>query len=107
MLLNLTTNALKFTEKGFVEIVARETGPTRIEFSVRDTGQGINPDAADTLFSPFRQALDGRKTAFSGTGLGLGLCKRLVEAMGSRLQFESRPHWGTRFYFEIDLQPVR
>ncbi len=106
VLLNLTTNALKFTERGFVEIVARETEPTRIEFSVRDTGRGIQREALETLFSPFRPAPDDRKAAFSSTGLGLALSRRLVEAMGSDLLFETKPQWGTRFYFELDLKPA-
>ncbi len=106
VLLNLTTNALKFTERGFVEIVAREVDPTRIEFSVRDTGRGIEREPLDTLFSSFRPAPDDRKAAFSSTGLGLALSRRLVEAMGSDLLFETKPKWGTRFYFELDLQPL-
>ncbi len=106
VLLNLTTNALKFTEEGFVEIVARETGTTQIEFSVRDTGHGISPKALETLYSPFRRAADGDRYAFSGTGLGLALCRKLVEALGSELRVESKPDWGTRFQFEIELHHV-
>lgn len=103
VLLNLTTNALRFTSEGFVEIAARQSGASRVEFSVRDTGPGINQQAADTLFSAFRRAPGGPGYMFSGTGLGLGLCRKLVGVMGSQLKFESRQHWGTRFYFELDL----
>lgn len=106
VLLNLTTNAIKFTEEGFVEIVAKATDITKIEFSVRDSGDGINPEALDTLYLPFRPAPGGDHLAFSGTGLGLALCRRLVRAMGSELQFETRPGWGTRFFFELDLPPA-
>ena len=106
VLLNLTTNALKFTEKGFVEITARETGPARIEFSVRDTGDGISPQAVETLYSPFRRAATGEGYAFSSTGLGLVLCRKLVEAMGSELRVETKPDWGTRFHFDIELHRV-
>ena len=106
VLLNLTTNALKFTEEGFVEIVARENGPTLIEFSVRDSGPGISSDAHHTLYSPFRLTKQGDHKAFSSTGLGLALCRRLVQAMGSELQYESKRGWGTRFHFELTLEPL-
>ena len=106
VLLNLTTNALKFTEEGFVEIVARENGPTLVEFSVRDTGPGISSDAHDTLYSPFRRTKQGGRQAFSSSGLGLTLCRRLVQAMGSELQYESKRGWGTRFHFELTLEPL-
>jgi len=116
VLLNLTTNALKFTEKGYVEIVTRELLPHRIEFAVRDSGKGIDPAALATLFHPLRSVAgggsgesvdDGSKRAFSRTGLGLTICDRLVRAMGSTLQVESRPDWGTRFFFELDLPPYQ
>jgi signal transduction histidine kinase len=106
VLLNLTTNALKFTSEGFVEVIARETGGTRIEFSVRDSGPGINQESAERLFSPFRRGPAGHRYVLSGTGLGLGLCRKLVRVMGSELQVESRAHWGTRFYFELELPTV-
>ena len=106
VLLNLTTNALKFTENGFVEIVARENGPTMVEFSVRDTGPGISSEARETLYSPFRRRKQRDHQAFSSTGLGLALSRRLVQAMGSELQHESKQGWGTRFYFELTLEPL-
>ncbi len=108
VLLNLTTNALKFTEEGFVEIVAKETSLNAIEFSVRDTGPGMKAQALATLYQPFRprQSGAGEGYAFSGTGLGLALSRKLVEAMGSELQVETRPGWGTRFYFNLQLRPA-
>jgi signal transduction histidine kinase len=106
VLLNLTTNGLKFTESGFVEISVRAMGPTRAEFSVRDTGKGYAPDVIDNLYQPFRRTRDGKKYGFSGTGLGLAISRKLVAAMGASLEVESRPGWGTRFYFEIDLPPA-
>jgi signal transduction histidine kinase len=104
VLLNLTTNALKFTEEGFVEVVARENMLTTVEFSVRDTGPGISPQARETLYEPFRRDRGGDRYAFSGTGLGLALSRRLVEAMGSTLEVETQKDWGTRFHFELDLR---
>ncbi len=104
VLLNLTTNALKFTEQGFVEIVARDRDTAGVEFSVRDTGPGIGARALETLYVPFRRAAGGDDGyRFSGTGLGLGLCRRLIRAMGSELQVETQAGWGTRFYFDLEL----
>ncbi len=103
VLLNLTTNALKFTAEGFVEVVARQTAARRIEFSVRDTGRGIPPQSMATLFEPFRRRQKPGEYAFSGSGLGLSICRKLVEAMGSTLQVETEQGVGTRFYFELDL----
>jgi len=103
VLLNLTTNAIKFTEEGFVEIVAKGLDDRRVEFSVRDSGPGVNPTAVETLFLPFRQGPHNHQIRFSGTGLGLALCRKLVEAMGSELRYETGAEWGTRFFFEMKL----
>jgi signal transduction histidine kinase len=103
VLLNLTTNALKFTAEGSVEAIARQTGARRIEFSVRDTGRGIPPQSMATLFEPFRRRQKSGEYAFSGSGLGLSICRKLVEAMGSSLRVETTMGSGTRFFFELDL----
>jgi len=93
VLLNLTTNALKYTDTGFVEVAARETGDARIEFSVRDTGPGIDGlDAGPTV-----------RSDFSSSGLGLAICRKLVAAMGGELVVTTHPQGGTKFSFEIDL----
>lgn len=109
VILNLTTNALKFTDEGSVEIISRATGISRVEFSVRDTGRGISEDAKARLYQPFRRSSGryGRSGHFfSGTGLGLAMCRKLLGAMGSELKFETATEVGTRFYFELDLPPV-
>jgi signal transduction histidine kinase len=103
VLLNLTTNALKFTAEGFVEVIAKETGPRAVEFSVRDTGRGIPPQSMATLYEPFRRRQKPGEYAFSGSGLGLSICRKLVEAMGSTLEVETAPGYGTRFHFVLDL----
>jgi len=103
VLLNLTTNALKFTAEGFVEVTARQTSARHIEFAVRDTGRGIPPQSMATLFEPFRRRQKPGEYAFSGSGLGLSICRKLVEAMGSTLQVETSLGQGTRFYFTLDL----
>ena len=106
VLLNLTTNALKFTERGSVTIAAVEQAPTRVGFSVRDTGPGINPEALASLFHPFRRSAKAGRYLFSGTGLGLALTRRLVRAMGSELYLETRPGWGTQFWFDLEVPPA-
>lgn len=108
VLLNLTTNALKFTEHGFVELSARDTKPGWTEFSVRDSGRGIDPAMMPTLFDAVRQAPSrehetrGSKL-FSNTGLGLAICRKLAEAMGSQLRVETHLGQGTRFFFDLEL----
>ena len=103
VLLNLTTNALKFTAEGFVELSAIQRTGGQLEFSVRDTGRGIPPQSMATLFEPFRRRQKPGEYAFSGSGLGLSICRKLVEAMGSVLQVETAAGYGTRFYFVLDL----
>ncbi len=109
ILLNLTTNALKFTDDGYVEIVAQEVGEAgsnRIEFAVRDSGRGIPTDKVTTLFQPLRKESGRRGQLFSQTGLGLTICRKLASAMKSELKVESREGWGTRFFFELTLPVV-
>lgn len=106
VLLNLTTNALKFTEEGFVEITTHPAGLSVLEFSVRDTGPGIRQEARTTLFEPFHRPAQGGRHGFSGPGLGLAISRRLVQAMRSELYYDTRPGWGTRFYFSLNLPPA-
>jgi hypothetical protein len=106
VLLNLTTNALKFTDSGRVEIHARPTAIDRIEFAVRDTGRGISTEALESLFQPFRRTRARNEYCFSGTGLGLAICNKLVNAMNSELHIDTAPNQGTRFHFELELPPV-
>jgi signal transduction histidine kinase len=106
VLLNLTTNALKFIREGYVDVRARETAVDRVEFSVRDTGPGINQNSVQSLYSAFRPDPAGHGYVLSGTGLGLALCHKLVSIMGGTLQVETREKWGTRFYFDLTLKPV-
>ncbi|MBD0320642.1 MAG: HAMP domain-containing histidine kinase, partial [Gemmatimonadetes bacterium] len=103
VLLNLVTNALKYTDEGFVEITARARGASLVEFAVRDTGAGMDEETQSTLFDPFRPGRRSDRYGFSGTGLGLAICRRLVRALGSELHYESSPGWGTRFFFEVEL----
>jgi signal transduction histidine kinase len=104
VLLNLTTNALKFTAEGSVEVSARQRSRTRIEFSVQDTGRGIPPQVMSTLFDAFRRRQKPGDYTFSSAGLGLAICRKLVSAMHGELEVETGAGGGgTRFYFELDL----
>ncbi|MEE9562626.1 MAG: HAMP domain-containing sensor histidine kinase, partial [Thermoanaerobaculia bacterium] len=103
VLLNLTTNALKFTDEGFVEVHAVARDDELVEYSVRDTGRGIPPHAMRTLFEPFRRRQQPGNYAFSGAGLGLSICRKLVETMGSELLVDTVLGEGTRFYFSLKL----
>jgi signal transduction histidine kinase len=103
VLLNLTTNALKFTEKGSVRIEAYERSIERVEFSVDDTGPGIDPDSLSTLYQPFRITGADLRYHVSHSGLGLAICRKLVRAMGSELFVDTEPGRGTRFFFELNL----
>jgi signal transduction histidine kinase/CheY-like chemotaxis protein len=104
VLVNLTSNAIKFTDKGEVVVRveparARATGSISLRFSVRDTGMGIAPDRQAELFSPFTQ-VDGSITRrFGGSGLGLAICKQLTEMMGGGIGVESTPGAGSLFHF--------
>jgi signal transduction histidine kinase len=105
VLLNLTTNALKFTERGFVEVAAREVGDARVEFSVRDTGPGLDPEGLGALYQPFLTTPAARQH-FSSSGLGLAICNKLVTAMGSQLEVTNHPDGGTKFTFQLELPAV-
>ncbi|HWA86430.1 MAG TPA: ATP-binding protein [Opitutus sp.] len=99
---NLLGNAAKFTRVGSVRFDVRAVAPETIEFSVRDTGVGISDADLARLFTPFQQAVDGRPPE-PGTGLGLTICQRLVGLMDGRLEVESRPGAGSRFFFSVRL----
>jgi len=94
ILVNLTNNAIKFTENGKifinVKILALETEKVKLHFSVQDTGIGISQEIMDHLFDAFTQADGSTTREFGGTGLGLAICKRLVEMMGGEIWIESQ-----------------
>ena len=92
ILLNLVGNAVKFTARGFIEVgvsaTGRDDGRWEFQCAVCDTGMGIRPQDAATLFDEFRQADSGISREFGGTGLGLAICKHLCELLGGRIWVE-------------------
>lgn len=103
VLLNLTTNALKFTDSGGVDLIATARAGGSVEFSVSDTGPGISEEIARQLYEPFRYIPHRGGYDFSESGLGLTICRKLVHAMGAELCFETERERGTRFWFALDL----
>ncbi len=103
VLLNLATNAIKFTNTGSVIVNTRELDRSRLEFSVQDTGRGIPEHVMGSLFEAFRQRQTPGDYAFSSAGLGLSICQKLIGAMGGELQVATELEKGTRFYFTLDL----
>ena len=103
ILLNLVTNALKFTRAGTITVSATDRDEGQVEFAVQDTGPGIHAGAQETLFQPFRRTSGARRATFSATGLGLAITQRLVAALGGQLQYETAPAKGTRFFFILEL----
>ncbi|MFO1036096.1 MAG: ATP-binding protein [Geminicoccaceae bacterium] len=105
VLLNLGSNAIKFTERGDVRLHVERWGH-RLRFSVVDTGPGIPEAARPKLFREFSQLEHGLDRRFPGSGLGLAISKRLVEAMGGELDVISEIGRGSRFWFDVPLPEV-
>jgi signal transduction histidine kinase/ActR/RegA family two-component response regulator len=111
VLLNLTTNAIKFTPAGGrVQVVvgsdAPDADPARIRFEVRDTGMGMDSATLLRIFERFTQADSSTTRRFGGTGLGLAISSHLVQLMGGKLEVESAPGRGSSFFFTLALPRV-
>lgn len=112
VLLNLTGNAIKFTGEGSVTLTLRQTtsdgaqrqGWHRLYFGIRDTGIGISKEAQANLFNPFSQADTSISRKYGGSGLGLVICQRLIEAMGGKIAIDSTEGEGSTFYFNISME---
>ena len=103
----LIQNSLKFTEAGYVDIntecVHSDEGNARLRFSVDDSGIGIQKNLAEYIFQPFSQGEDSNIRQHGGTGMGLAMCKDLVELMGGTIQLESKESPGSLFSFILDF----
>ncbi len=109
VLTNLLGNAVKFTPKGEIVVSIRPAAPSAkgrpmLQFSVRDSGIGMNAEQLRNLFKPFTQASIDTSRKYGGTGLGLAICKRLVELMGGRIWADSAEGAGTTFHFTAELE---
>jgi len=107
VLINLVSNAIKFTAEGsvtvFVNAQPPEEGRVELEFGVQDTGIGMSDEQLANLFQAFSQGDSSVTRRFGGTGLGLVICKRLIELMGGDIWVESRPQAGSTFAFHLVL----
>ncbi len=108
ILLNMLSNAVKFTESGEIASLLRAAdagnGRTELEFSVSDTGIGITSEQGKRLFEPFTQADGSTTRRYGGTGLGLAISRNLAELMGGEFGFESEPGRGSRFWLKVRLE---
>ena len=104
---NLVNNAVKFTERGEVRVKAELLETTgeraKLQFSIKDTGAGMTAEQAARLFQPFMQADMSTTRKYGGTGLGLTICKRLVDIMGGQIWLESEKGIGSTFFFTVWL----
>ncbi|MCB1909227.1 MAG: response regulator [Rhodocyclaceae bacterium] len=107
ILMNLVGNALKFTSAGSVTIRVAELAGTadhaHLRFEVEDTGIGIAAADLSRIFEPFEQVDTSQTRQYGGTGLGLALCRKLVEALGGDIAADSRPGIGSTFHFELPV----
>lgn len=110
IILNLLSNALKFTSQGEVILrvlpVESKVDRTLLRIEVQDTGIGLTAEQITNLFTPFTQADGSTTRKYGGTGLGLTICKNLVELMGGEIGVESQPDLGSTFWFTVELERI-
>ena len=106
VLINLVGNAVKFTAHGGIRVEICQAAEDGLRFAVEDTGIGIAPGKRDAIFDAFTQADGSHTRRFGGSGLGLTITRRLVDLMGGKLQLESEPGKGSRFFFQLPMPAV-
>ncbi|MEM8860025.1 MAG: ATP-binding protein, partial [Chloroflexota bacterium] len=106
ILVNLLSNAAKFTQNGVVELNIFPVRKDRIQFEVKDNGIGISPKKLELIFEPFAQASEGNMYSrpYGGVGLGLAICKRLSNQLGGSLQVSSVQGKGSSFTLTMPLK---
>ncbi|MEP0173810.1 ATP-binding protein, partial [Marinobacter sp.] len=108
ILLNMTSNAIKFTDSGHVlisiEVLGRRDNNVRLRMAVEDTGVGINPEDIPLVYEPYVQLGQRFQRQLPGAGLGLTICRQLVQLMDGSLDLESKPGEGSTFWMELSLQ---
>jgi PAS domain S-box-containing protein len=111
IILNLVSNAVKFTNEGHITVSARllseDAEKVTIEFRVKDTGIGIPDNKIDYIFENFQQATSNTARLYGGTGLGLAIVKKLVEAQGGVIKVESKVNEGSSFSFNLKFQKTK
>ena len=112
VLLNFISNAIKFTDKGYVKVTvstftdAKSTDHPQIKFIIKDTGIGMDIETQKKIFHPFVQADSSMSKKFGGTGLGLSICRKLIYAMGGEFGVLSQPGQGSEFWFTINTKSL-
>ena len=106
ILTNLMSNAVKFTDSGEIGIYINKKDENIVRFEIKDTGIGLTKEEQSKLFTSFSQADGSTTRKYGGTGLGLTICKQLVELMGGKIWLESQIDIGSKFIFEIELEEL-
>jgi len=107
VLLNILSNAIKFTETGFVKLQVAKHAGERVKFTVTDSGIGMSAAQQSKIFESFTQAESNTNRKYGGTGLGLAICKTLVELQGGTIDVKSEPGKGSGFTFVLPYRPGR
>jgi hypothetical protein len=106
VLRNLIHNAIKFSPSGSIIEIHTEIKTNHVQFSVKDQGIGLKSEDQISVFEPFYQVDGGLNRKLGGTGLGLTICRGIIEAQKGKIWVESKPGYGSTFYFTIPLTPI-